>query len=86
MSDFYTDDCMCCGKQTSKKRLTFEKADTYICENSCIFSISKINTNKLYTPEYFKNYYEEYVNEQTNMHKKVINFLYIFVSKFTYST
>ena len=75
MSDFYTDDCMCCGKQTSKKRLTFEKADTYICENSCIFSISKINTNKLYTPEYFKNYYEEYVNEQTNMHKKLIPFL-----------
>ena len=61
MSDFYKDDCICCGKQTSKKRLIFEQADTYICENSCIFSISKINTNKLYTPEYFQNYYEEYV-------------------------
>tara|TARA_Y100000992_G_C21253415_1_gene487178 strand:+ start:574 stop:1347 length:774 start_codon:yes stop_codon:yes gene_type:complete len=50
-------------------------ADTYICENSCIFSVPKINTNKLYTPEYFKNYYEELVNEQTKMHQKLISFL-----------
>ena len=51
MSDFYKEDCMCCGKKTSKKIFTFEMADTYICENSCIFSVSKIDTNKLYTPE-----------------------------------
>ena len=75
MSNFYKEHCMCCGKKTAKERLSFDKADTFICENSCIFSIPKINTNKLYTPEYFKNYYEEYVDEQTEMHKKLISFL-----------
>ncbi len=75
MSDFYKEDCMCCGKKTSKKIFTFEMADTYICENSCIFSVSKIDTNKLYTPEYFKNYYEELVDDQTKMHKRLISFL-----------
>ena len=40
-----------------------------------VFSVPKINTNKLYTPEYFKNYYEEeLVNEQTKMHQKLISF------------
>ncbi len=75
MSDFYKEVCICCGQQTIKKRFSFKMADTYICENSCIFSVPKINTNKLYTPEYFKNYYEELVNEQTKMHQKLISFL-----------
>ena len=75
MSDFYKEVCICCGQQTLKKRFSFKMADTYICENSCIFSVPKINTNKLYTPEYFKNYYEELVNEQTKMHQKLISFL-----------
>ena len=75
MSDFYKEVCMCCGQQTLKKRFSFKMADTFICENSCIFSVPKINTNKLYTPQYFKNYYEELVNEQTKMHKKLISLL-----------
>ena len=75
MSDFYKEVCKCWGQKTLKKRFSFEMADTYICENSCIFSAPKINTNKLYTPEYFKNYYEELVNEQTKMHHKLIPFL-----------
>lgn len=75
MSDFYKEVCMCCGQQTLRKRFSFKTTDTYICKNSCIFSVPKINTNKLYTPEYFKNYYEELVNEQTRMHHKLIPFL-----------
>ena len=43
MSNFYKEHCMCCGKKTAKKRLSFDKADTFICKNSCIFSIPKIN-------------------------------------------
>ena len=75
MSDFNKEVCMCCGQQTLRKRFSFETTNTYICKNSCIFSIPKINTNELYTPEYFKNYYEELVNEQTRMHHKLIPFL-----------
>ena len=81
MSDFYKEVCMCCGQQTLKKRFSFKMADTYICANSCIFSVPKINTNKLYTPEYFKNYYEELVNEQTKMHQKLISFLKNYLKK-----
>lgn len=75
MLDFYKEVCMCCGQQTLKKRFSFKMGDTFICKNSCIFSVPKIDTKKLYTPEYFKNYYEELVNEQTEMHWKLISFL-----------
>jgi len=76
MKKFWEDKCLCCGKISLKKKLTFENSDLYICKNSCIFSKPKIDTNSLYTPEYFKSYYEDEINiAQKEMLVKLIFFL-----------
>ena len=59
MSKFLKESCLCCGKNSLKKKISFENSDLYICKSSCIFSIPKIDTNSIYTPEYFKSYYED---------------------------
>lgn len=56
--------CLCCGSKSVKNKLTFDVADIFICHNSCIFSKPKVDTNSLYTPDYFKNNYEELKAEQ----------------------
>ena len=59
MSKFLKENCLCCGTNSLKKKISFENSDLYICKNSCIFSIPKIDTNSIYTPEYFKSFYED---------------------------
>ena len=34
MSNFYKEHCMCCGKKTAKKRLSFDKAGGYGIQDS----------------------------------------------------
>ena len=75
MSKLLKEQCLCCGKYSLKKKLSFDISDVYLCKNSCIFSKSKIDTNSLYTPEYFKNYYEERSSDQDKMLIKLIYFL-----------
>lgn len=77
MKKFLKEQCLCCGKNSLKKKLTFENSDLYLCKNSCIFSKPKIDTNSLYTPEYFKSYYEDETTTiaQKEMLLKLIFFL-----------
>ena len=76
MKKFLKEQCLCCGKNSLKKKLTFENSDLYLCKNSCIFSKPKIDTNSLYTPEYFKSYYEDGTTiAQKEMLVKLIFFL-----------
>jgi 2-polyprenyl-3-methyl-5-hydroxy-6-metoxy-1,4-benzoquinol methylase len=75
MSKFLKEHCLCCGKITLVKKLSFEMSDVYICKNSCIFSKPKININSLYTPEYFKSNYEVSRVLQENMFDKLSYFL-----------
>ena len=56
MSKNEEEPCLCCGYKTNKKILMFKAADVFICESSCVFSKPKINTNSMYTPDYFKNF------------------------------
>lgn len=82
MRKFLKEQCPCCGKISLKKKLTFENSDLYICKNSCISSKPYIDTNSLYTPEYFKNYYEDetITIAQKEMLVKIIFFLKKYLS------
>lgn len=79
MKKLFKEQCLCCGKISLKKKLTFENSDLYMCKNSCIFSKPKIDTNSLYTPEYFKSYYED---ETTIAQKEMLVKLIFFLKKY----
>ena len=75
MSKNAEEPCLCCGYKTNKKILMFKVADVFICESSCVFSKPKINTNSMYTPDYFKNFYENDNVEQSLVSKNLATLL-----------
>ena len=75
MSNFLNKECQCCGNKTIKKTLTFDTADVHICRNSCVSLTPKIQTNSLYTPNYFKSNYEKRVDDQVQTSLKLTYFL-----------
>ena len=75
MSKFLKEKCQCCGNKTIKKKLSLEVSDIFLCEKSCIYSRPNVNTNALYSPEYFKVNYETRKEAQKATSHKICYFL-----------
>jgi len=75
MSKFSNQKCQSCGNTTNIKKLSYEIADIFLCKKSCIYTRPKVNTNSLYTPEYFKDNYETRITTQAKTSHKISSFL-----------
>tara|TARA_A100001015_G_C14987017_1_gene712042 strand:- start:465 stop:1310 length:846 start_codon:yes stop_codon:yes gene_type:complete len=75
------DNCICCGEKTTLKAFKFNVSDVFICKNSCIFSKPKVDTNSLYSSEYFKQNYNSISIAQEKKSRLLFSFIKQYISE-----